>query len=121
VAIDCDTGLPTGAWSDFASIEDGGSPDGAVIDSEGFMWNARWGAGSVVRIAPDGTLDRVVKVPGASQVTCPSLGGKDLKTLFITTARENMTDEQLATEPNSGSVFAIEVDVPGQPEHLAKL
>ena len=64
-----------------------------------------------------GKIDRIVKVP-VSQPTCPALGGKDLKTLYITSARDGMTPEQLAADPLSGSVFAIEVDVPGQPEPL---
>ena len=95
-------------------------PDGAVVDAEGFVWNAQWGAGSVIRFAPDGRVDRVVKVP-VSRPTCPALGGKDLKTLYITSAREGLTAEQLAQEPLAGGVFAIDVDVPGQPENLARL
>jgi len=77
-------------------------------------------AGTVVRFAPDGRVDRVVKVP-VSRPTCPALGGKDLKTLYITSAREGLTAEQLAQEPLAGGVFSIDVDVPGQPENLAKL
>ena len=79
------------------------------------MWNARWGGSCVVRHAPDGSVDRIVEVP-VPQVTCPCFGGKDLRTLYITTAREHMTPAQLEQYPLSGSVFAIEVDVPGQPE-----
>jgi sugar lactone lactonase YvrE len=60
---------------------------------------------------------REVKVP-VSQVTCPAFGDLNLKTLYITSARENMTADQLAAEPLAGGVFAIEVDVPGQPENL---
>ena len=86
VSIDKQTGLPNGAWSDFAKVQPPGEPDGAVVDAEGFVWNAQWGAGTVVRFAPDGRVDRVVKVP-VSRPTCPALGGKDLKTLYITSAR----------------------------------
>jgi sugar lactone lactonase YvrE len=71
----------------------------------------------VVRIAPDGRVDREIKLP-VSRVTCPAFGGKDLKTLYITSAREGMSADDLAKEPLAGSVFAIDVDVPGQPENL---
>jgi sugar lactone lactonase YvrE len=117
VSIDRETGLPNGPWRDFATVEAPIEPDGAVVDSEGFVWNANWSGGSVTRYAPDGRVDRVVKVP-VSRPTCPALGGKDLKTLYITSAREGLTPEQLAAEPTAGGVFAIEVDVPGLPENL---
>ncbi|QDZ10376.1 SMP-30/gluconolactonase/LRE family protein [Devosia ginsengisoli] len=115
-ATDPETGLPVGEWTLFADIEGHrGWPDGAVVDSEGYLWNARWGGSCVVRHAPDGSVDRVVEVP-VSQVTCPAFGGADLKTLFITTAAKNLSAEQLAAEKHAGSLFAITVDVAGQPE-----
>ena len=117
ISIDPRTGLPNGPWQDFAAVEAPAEPDGAIIDSEGFMWNAEWRGGRVVRYSPTGKIDRIVKVP-VSQPTCPALGGKDLKTLYITSAREYLTPEQLAAEPLAGGVFAIEVDVPGLPEPL---
>ena len=83
-----------------------------MVDSAGYVWNAQWGGGSVIRFAPDGSVDRVVKVP-VSRPTCPAFGGKDLKTLYITSARDGLTPEQLAAEPLAGGVFAIDVDVPG--------
>ena len=117
VPIDKTTGLPNGPWRDFAKIQGPAEPDGAVIDAEGFMWNAQWGAGTVTRFAPDGRVDRVVKVP-VSRATCPALGGKDLKTLYITSARQGMSAAELAAEPFAGSIFSIEVDVPGLPENI---
>jgi sugar lactone lactonase YvrE len=119
VSTDPATGLPNGEWSPFAKSEKGG-PDGAVIDAEGFMWSARYGGSCVVRHAPDGTVDRVVELP-VSQVTCPALGGDDFKTLYITSARQGLTPEQLEKEPLAGSVFAIRVDVPGLPETLVQV
>ncbi|MBD8064605.1 SMP-30/gluconolactonase/LRE family protein [Devosia sp. PTR5] len=110
------TGLRTGEWELFADVSDHrGFPDGAVCDSEGFVWNARWGGSCVVRHAPDGSIDRIVELP-VSQVTCPAFGGSDLKRLFITTANKNLPAEQLAQEQAAGGVFFIDVDVAGQPE-----
>lgn len=121
VQTDPETGMPIGEWSVFADVSEGrGFPDGAVVDSEGFLWNAKWGGSCVVRHAPDGSIDRIIEVP-VSQVTCPAFGGPDLKTLFITTAAKNMSAEQLAAEKIAGGLFAIEVDIAGQPEPLIVL
>ena len=54
-------------------------------------------------------------------VSCPAFGGKDFKTLYLTTAREHMSPAELEQYPLSGSVFAIDVDVPGLPEPFLKL
>ena len=116
VETDPATGLPIGEWTLFADVSEGrGYPDGAVVDSEGYLWNAKWGGSCVVRHAPDGSIDRIIEVP-VSQVTCPAFGGPDLKTLFITTAAKNLSADQLAAEKHAGSLFAIAVDVPGLPE-----
>jgi len=120
-AVDPATGLPSGDWQLFADVSGHrGYPDGAVVDSAGYLWNARWGGGCVVRHASDGSIDRIVEVP-VSQVTCPAFGGKDLRRLFITTANKNLSAEQLAAEKVAGGVFFIDVDVAGQPEPLIQL
>ena len=79
ISIDPETGLPIGDWTLFADDSHPGGPDGSVIDSEGFVWNARWGGSCVIRFAPDGRVDRTIKLP-VGKVTCPAFGGKDLKT-----------------------------------------
>lgn len=120
-AVDPQTGLPLGEWELFADVSDHpGYPDGAVIDSEGYLWNARWGGSCVIRYAPDGTIDRIIEVP-VSQVTCPAFGGKDLKRLFLTTANKNLSPEQLAAEKVAGGVFYIDLDIAGLPEAKIKL
>ncbi|WP_297108638.1 SMP-30/gluconolactonase/LRE family protein [uncultured Devosia sp.] len=120
-ATDPETGLPVGEWELFADVsEHRGYPDGAVVDSEGFLWNARWGGSCVIRYTPDGRIDRIIEVP-VSQVTCPAFGGKDLKRLFLTTANKAMSAEQLAAEKVAGGVFYIDLDVAGQPEYPIKL
>lgn len=119
--LDPETGLPIGPWEDFYTMEGLGGADGSVVDSEGFLWNARWGGGAVIRISPDGKLDQVIEVPGVTRVSCPALGGKDMKTLYLTTARENMTPEEIEQQTHAGSVFAIDVDVPGLAEPFIKI
>lgn len=90
-------------------------PDGACVDAQGFVWNAHFAAGRVVRYTPEGRVDRVVPVP-VTNPTCVCLGGPDLRTLFITTARKFLDRAQLRREPLAGSVLAVEVEVPGLPE-----
>lgn len=91
-------------------------PDGSIVDSEGAIWNAQWNMGRVARYLPDGTFDRAVEVP-ARRTTCPALGGPDLKTLFVTTARMGLDDPS----PVDGLVYAEEVEVPGLPEYQVLL
>jgi sugar lactone lactonase YvrE len=119
VATDPETGLPQGEWTEFAGAHHPGVPDGAVVDAEGFVWNARWGGASVIRFAPDGRVDRVIELP-TSRVTCPAFGGPGLTTLYITTARDGLTPEELEAEPLAGGIFAVEAGVAGQPETLFK-
>ena len=119
-ATDPATGMPIGTWEPFITLDAPGVADGSVIDSEGYMWNARWDGSCVLRIAPDGRIDRQIDLP-VSRATCPAFGGDDLRTLYITSARSGLTPEQLEREPLAGGVFAIRVDVPGQPEPLIRL
>jgi L-arabinonolactonase len=82
-----------------------GDPDGSTIDADGYLWSTRWGAGQVVRFAPDGTVDRVLTLP-APQPTCPAFGGPDLDVLYVTSATVGLRAGQLADAPKSGGVFA---------------
>jgi sugar lactone lactonase YvrE len=92
-------------------------PDGACVDADGFIWNAIFGGGRVVRYAPDGTTVRTIKVP-VTHPTCVCFGGPELDTLYITTARKFLTPEQLATEPWAGSLLATVPGVKGLPEQM---
>jgi L-arabinonolactonase len=80
----------------------GAEPDGSVIDDEGALWNAQWGAGRVVRYLPDGRVDRIVRTP-AAQPSCCVLAGD---TLYITSARVGLDAAALADQPLAGGVFA---------------
>jgi len=92
-----------------------GEPDGSCIDAEGYLWSTRWGAGQVIRFAPDGSIDRVVTLD-APQPSCPAFGGPDLSTLFVTTAHQGMTSSDRAAAPLSGALFRQQIDVRGLPE-----
>lgn len=114
-----DYDLDTGAISNrrlFADTADlPGDVDGASVDSEGFLWNARFGGGCLVRFAPDGRVDRRLELP-VRQPTHVTFGGPDLTTLYVTTARFRQSEADLAAQPWAGGVLAIESDLRGLPE-----
>ena len=116
-----ETGAPLGEKELHIDLRvEGLNPDGAVCDAEGYLWNAQWGASRVARYAPDGTFDRAIDLP-VSQPTCPAFGGEGLATLYITTASEGLTEEQLAQQPDAGRIFAVDAGVCGFAEHRAVL
>ena len=92
-----------------------GHPDGSTIDADGFLWNARWDGGCLVRWAPDGKVDRVVQMP-CRRVTSCIFGGPDLDTLYITTVRYGLSDGDLAEQPLAGAIFALDAGVKGIPD-----
>ncbi len=100
----------------FATIrkDSGGFPDGMTVDSDGYVWSNVVGLGEIHRYDPQGKLERIIKLPVPRATDC-TFGGPDLKTLYITTARETMTPEQLKAAPLSGSLFAQTCDVAGMP------
>jgi sugar lactone lactonase YvrE len=91
-----------------------GLPDGMTVDTEGFLWVALWGGWAVRRYAPDGTLDRVVRLP-VSQVTSCAFGGPGLDQLYVTSAARDLTGDALRREPHAGALFRCRPGVRGLP------
>jgi sugar lactone lactonase YvrE len=91
-----------------------GAPDGMCVDAEGGVWVAIWGGYEVRHYSPEGVLLGRVTLDTAQPSSC-ALGGPDGTTLYITTAQENMTVEQLEAEPHAGRLFCAEVGVRGLP------
>jgi len=92
-----------------------GVPDGLTVDAEGFVWSAVWNGWRVIRYAPDGSIEREVKMP----VQCPSsvaFGGEKLDELYITSARSDLTPEQCQAQPMSGDIFRLKTGIKGIPE-----
>jgi sugar lactone lactonase YvrE len=101
----------------FAECEGEGVPDGSSVDVEGYLWNAVYDGGRLVRYAPDGRVDRVLPLPVTKPTSC-ALGGPGLATLYVTTARFRMSEEALAREPDAGAVLALDLEIGGLPEPL---
>lgn len=94
-----------------------GLPDGSCIDAEGFIWNCRVaGGGCVVRLAPDGTLDRLWELPCSWPTSC-TFGGEDLDTLYVTSARFTMGNGHLQASPQEGGLFSLRPGVRGVPTY----
>jgi sugar lactone lactonase YvrE len=116
VALDAE-GWPVGEPRTILDLSrEGLSPDGAVVDADGFLWCAHWGAGRVVRYRADGARDRVIELP-ATNTSCPAFGGKDLATLYVTSARVDLDPPAEA----DGRVYAIEGAGRGLPEPAVRL
>jgi sugar lactone lactonase YvrE len=92
-------------------------PDGGAVDSEGCYWSAFYGGAKVVRISPAGRTLAEYPVPAMCPTMC-AFGGPDLRTLYVTTARQMREADELARLPQSGGLFAMAVAVPGLPESL---
>lgn len=89
-----------------------GRPDGACIDSAGCLWSARYGGGAIVRITPAGKLDRVIDLPTTQPTSC-AFGGPRLDELYITTAAQKLTPEQLSAQPAAGALLVCRPGVSG--------
>ena len=102
-----------------ASLETyGGRPDGAAMDVEGCYWASMFEGQRLLRISPEGEVMQELELPvRCSTMAC--FGGPDLKTLYITTARENRPAAELAEQPWAGCVLTVDVDVAGLPANMA--
>lgn len=119
-AIGVATDGATGKAREFVRIDPAdGHPDGVSVDSAGNVWLGLWGGWCARCYAPDASLLREVRFPTAN-ITKIALGGADMKTAYATSASIGLTDEQRAAQPEAGSLFAFEVDVPGRPLPLAR-
>ena len=64
---------------------------------------------------------KVAYVTGGMGGIGNALGGPDMRTAFVTSARAGLNDEEVGRQPEAGNVFSFEVDVPGIPAPLARL
>lgn len=96
----------------FAKTLEGHMPDGSIVDSEGYVWNAQWGASQVVRYSPSGEIDLILPMP-VTQPTCIAFGGPDLNIMFVTTATQDLDSDTLDKTPEAGNLFIYETEFKG--------
>ncbi len=97
-----------------------GLPDGLAVDAEGGIWVCLFGGGAIRRYDPQGALEEHISLP-VPHATCPTFGGEDLSTLFITTTRHKLAAQQLADFPLAGSVLAVDPGVEGMLSSLVDI
>lgn len=110
--FDVDSRCPLYQLPDGAAI-----PDGSCIDAEGCLWNAEFNGYAVQRYRPNGDALERIELP-AAQVTCCCFGGPDLDWLYISTAREYLSDQQVTEQPLAGGIFRCRPGVVGVPEDV---
>lgn len=93
----------------------GGHPDGMTVDSEGCLWIAFWGGWCLRRFSPSGECLHTVKLPVEQPSSC-AFGGPALDRLYVTSARESLSDDQLEMQPSAGGLFMLEARVTGLAE-----
>ncbi|WP_255418684.1 SMP-30/gluconolactonase/LRE family protein [Paracoccus sp. JM45] len=116
VALDTD-GWPAGDAEPHIDLTtEGLNPDGAVIDADGGLWTAQWGASRVARYNRQGQFDRAIALPVA-HVSCPAFGGPDMDTIFVTSARQGLD----IPGPQDGCTFTMPANCTGQMENRVRL
>jgi sugar lactone lactonase len=120
VELDPATGLPLGEPAALVTRRNGGGIDGAVVDADGLIWNARWGGGCIDVYSPEGVHLRTIRVP-ARQSSCPAFVGQDLSRLLVTSAWQGMAEDAKRADPDHGRTFVLDVAVRGRAEPDVKL
>jgi L-arabinonolactonase len=100
----------------FTSFENQrGLPDGATVDSEGYVWSCEVYSGRLIRFDPNGVVDRIVGLP-VNSTTSLIFGGPDLDIAYVT-SRARPHNNAYHHEREAGCVFAIHgLGVKGVPE-----
>ena len=106
-----------GSRRPLVTIDGPAVPDGCVVDAQGYLWCALYGGARIVRYAPDGRVDREIGTP-VSQPTSCAFGDADRHTLYVTSAAQRLTREQLHDQPLAGRLLRIRLDVAGIEEPL---
>jgi len=97
-----------------------GGLDGAVVDAEGLIWNARWGGSCIDAYTPEGERVRSIRVP-ARQPSCPVFVGRNFDRLLVTTAWEGMDEPARAADPHHGQTFILDIGARGRAEPRVRL
>jgi xylono-1,5-lactonase len=102
----------------FARMGEGdGYPDGPITDSTGGIWQSLYSGWGINRYGTDGRKLSKLAMPVAN-VTKAAFGGKDLRTLYITTAWKGLSAQERAEQPLAGGLFRVRVDVAGLPQNI---
>ncbi|GCE11144.1 gluconolactonase [Tengunoibacter tsumagoiensis] len=96
------------------STSEDGVPDGLAVDSQGYIWSARWDGSRITRYAPNGGIERVITMPVLRPTSCV-FGGRNLDELYITSAQTE--DQDRRNFPLSGDLFRLKTGIRGLPAY----
>jgi len=113
-AFEAGAGVPSDQQL-FAKTTEPAIPDGSCVDADGYLWNAEYGGWRLTRYAPDGSVDRTIALPVENPTSC-TFGGPNLDVLYVTTASQRLSADELARQPLAGTVLAFRPGVRGLPE-----
>ncbi|MEM7286552.1 MAG: SMP-30/gluconolactonase/LRE family protein [Actinomycetota bacterium] len=117
--LDVETGARRNerTFLDYADLD--GKPDGACVDADGCYWSASVYGWAVIRVTPDGRVDRRIELP-VEKPSMPAFGGSDLSTLYVTTIGAGGTVPSAPGKDGftPGDTLAIDVGVQGRPEPI---
>ena len=108
-----DYDLQTGKLSNKRVFASDCCPDGIAIDNDGNVWvtDCRPSNSKLICYSKHGKIIGEWQLP-VRRILSVAFGGKDNKTVFITTAHEGMPKGE-----HDGGVFYMQVDVAGAPEY----
>ncbi len=98
---------------DFSGLP--GGPDGACVDQDGCYWIACVYGWAVLRVTPQGAIDRRIDLP-VEKPTMPAFGGPGLSTLFVTSIGEGGSRPSTPGQRDPGGLFAIDTGTRGLAE-----
>ena len=112
---DVDTGAATNeiVFVDYTNLP--GRPDGGCVDADGCYWGASVNGWAVIRVTPDGRLDRRIELPVQKPSMC-AFGGAELDVLYVTSIATHITEERSVRQQCVGGILAVDAGVTGIPE-----
>lgn len=117
---DLDTGSTTKRRVFFDATNLPGKPDGACVDADGCYWLACVYGWAVVRITPDGQVDRTVELP-VEKPSMPAFAGPNLDTLAVTSISTGGRRPAGPDQPEAGGLLLLDVGVTGVTEPLCAI
>lgn len=67
-------------------------PDGSCLDVDGNLYVSVWGSNRVIRVQPNGIVDKEWIFP-SKNISCCTFGDKNLSTLYVTSASLSESDD----------------------------
>ncbi|BFM13252.1 SMP-30/gluconolactonase/LRE family protein [Simiduia litorea] len=105
-----------GAGRTLINVDPAFNPDGSVTDKDGYLWNALWGSGKVIRVSPQGQIDTSLTLP-VSQPACVTFAGPKLDWLVVSTGTYSLSDAQRKAQASAGNLFIYQTPFTGKLEH----